>query len=99
MERLYRYLDSFIRHLVSERGSSPHTVEAYNRDILVFIKYLEEIACTEPERRHVEAFMGHMRERGKSTRSIVRSISALRGFFNFLLLDGKITTSPLEDVD
>jgi len=99
VERLYRYLDSFIRHLVSERGSSPHTVEAYNRDILVFIKYLEEIACTEPERRHVEAFMGHMREKGKSTRSIVRSISALRGFFNFLLLDGKITTSPLEDVD
>ncbi len=99
MERLYRHLDSFVRHLVSERGSSPHTVEAYNRDILVFIKYLEEIACTEPERRHVEAFMGHMRERGKSTRSIVRCISALRGFFNFLLLDGKITMSPLEDVD
>jgi len=99
VERLYRHLDSFVRHLVSERGSSPHTVEAYNRDILVFIKYLEEIACTEPERRHVEAFMGHMRETGKSTRSIVRSISALRGFFNFLLLDGKIKVSPLEDVD
>jgi len=99
VERLYRHLDSFVRHLVSERGSSPHTVEAYNRDILVFIKYLEEIACAEPERRHVEAFMGRMRETGKSTRSIVRSISALRGFFNFLLLDGKIKVSPLEDVD
>ncbi len=99
MERLYRHLDSYVRHLVSERGSSPHTVEAYNRDILTFIRYLEEIACAEPERRQVEAFIGYMREKGRSVRSIVRSISALRGFFNYLLLDGKIKVSPLEDVD
>jgi integrase/recombinase XerD len=99
VERLYHHLDSFIRHLVSERGSSPHTVEAYNRDILAFIKYLEEIACAEPERCHVESFMGHLRDRGRSTRSIVRGISALRGFFNYLLLDGRIKASPLEDVD
>ena len=99
MERLYHYLDSFIRHLVSERGSSAHTIEAYNRDILSFIKYCEEVACTEPERRHVEGFIAYLREKGKSTRSIVRSISALRGLFNYLLLDGKISASPLEDVD
>lgn len=99
MERLYHHLDSYVRHLVSERGASPHTVEAYNRDILTFLRYLEEIACPEPERRHVESFIGHMREKGRSTRSIVRGLSALRGFFNYLLLDGKVKVSPLEDVD
>lgn len=99
MERLYHHLDSYVRHLVSERGASPHTVEAYNRDILTFLRYLEEIACPEPERRHVESFIGYMREKGRSTRSIVRGLSALRGFFNYLLLDGKIKVSPLEDVD
>lgn len=99
MERLYHHLDSYVRHLVSERGASPHTVEAYNRDILTFIRYCEDIACPEPERRHVEAFIGYMRENGRSTRSIVRSLSALRGFFNYLLLDGRIKVSPLEDVD
>ncbi len=99
MERLYHYLDSFIRHLVSERGSSPHTVEAYNRDILSFIKYCEEISCGEPERRHVEEFLAYLHEKGRSTRSIVRTLSALRGLFNYLLLDGKIAASPLEGVD
>jgi len=99
VERLYHHLDSYVRHLVSERGASPHTVEAYNRDILTFIRYCEDIACPEPERRHVEAFIGYMRENGRSTRSIVRSLSALRGFFNYLLLDGRIKVSPLEDVD
>jgi integrase/recombinase XerD len=99
VERLYHHLDSYVRHLVSERGASPHTVEAYNRDILTFLRYLEEIACPEPERRHVESFIGYMREKGRSTRSIVRGLSALRGFFNYLLLDGKVKVSPLEDVD
>jgi integrase/recombinase XerD len=99
VESLYHYLDSFVRHLVSERGSSPHTIEAYNRDILTFIKYCEEIACPEPERRHVEGFIAYLREKGRSTRSIVRAISALRGLFNYLLLDGTIKSSPLEDVD
>lgn len=99
MGNIYHDLDSFIRHLVSERGSSPHTVEAYNRDILAFIKFLEEIPCDTPEREHVEAFMGHLRQNGKKARSIVRNISALRGFFNFLIMDGKIKVSPLEDVD
>jgi integrase/recombinase XerD len=40
-----------------------------------------------------------MREQGKKTRSIVRSISALRGLFNFLLADGTISYNPLEDIE
>ncbi len=96
---LYRYLDSFIQYLISERGASPHTVEAYNRDILVFIKFVEEGSFEFPERKHVEAYMGHLREMGKQARSIVRAMSALRSFFNFLLMDGKIKVSPLEDVE
>jgi integrase/recombinase XerD len=96
---LYHHLDSFIQYLISERGASPHTVDAYNRDILTFIKFMEELSSDVPERKHVEAYMGHLRERGKHTRSIVRAMSALRSFFNFLLMDGKIKVSPLEDIE
>ena len=96
---LYNHLDRFIQYLISERGASPHTVEAYNRDILTFVKFMEEMSVDTPERRHIEAYMGRLRERGKQARSIVRAMSALRSFFNFLLMDGKIKVSPLEDVE
>lgn len=97
---LYNHLDRFIQYLISERGASPHTVDAYNRDILTFVKFMEEIAVDiTPERRHIEAYMGRLREGGKQARSIVRAMSALRSFFNFLLMDGKIKVSPLEDVE
>jgi integrase/recombinase XerD len=96
---LYHHLDRFIQYLISERGASPHTVDAYNRDILAFVRFMEEMSFDPPERRHIEAYMGRLRERGKQARSIVRAMSALRSFFNFLLMDGKITVSPLEDIE
>jgi integrase/recombinase XerD len=96
---LYHHLDRFIQYLISERGASPHTVEAYNRDILAFVRFMEEMSFDPPERRYIEAYMGRLRERGKQARSIVRAMSALRSFFNFLLMDGKIKVSPLEDIE
>lgn len=99
---LYHSLDNYITYLTAERGASPHTVDAYNRDIINFIKFLEERGLSfseRPERSVVEAYIGHAREMGKKTRSIVRSISALRGLFNFLLADGVIVHNPLEDIE
>ena len=86
-------------YLAAERGASTHTIEAYNRDIIGFIKYLEENPASTPERETVESYMGVLRSKGKKTRSIVRAVSALRGFFNFLLADGRIAHNPLEDLE
>lgn len=99
---LYHALDNYLTYLTAERGASPHTVDAYNRDIISFIKFLEDrgLSLSEKlERSFIEAYIGHVRERGKKTRSIVRSISALRGLFNFLLADGIISHNPLVDIE
>ncbi len=96
---LYSDLDAFITHLTTERGASPHTVEAYNRDILNFIKFAEDHVSATPEPRDFEQYIGFLRSRGKKTRSIVRALSALRSFYNFLLLDGKIAVNPVADIE
>lgn len=96
---LYHHLDSFIQYLISERGASTHTVDAYNRDILMFVKYMEELSTDIPERNHIEGYMARLHDQGKQARSIVRAISALRTFFRFLLLDGKMRANPLDDIE
>lgn len=96
---LYHDLDRFVAHLASERGSSPHTIDAYNRDILRFIEFVEGSAEGLPTSRTVELYMGSLKDAGKSTRSIVRAMSALRSFFNFLVAEGHLAGNPLADVE
>ncbi|OPX93211.1 MAG: Tyrosine recombinase XerD [Syntrophorhabdus sp. PtaU1.Bin002] len=98
---LHHALDMYMTYLTAERGASLHTVDAYNRDIVGFIRFLDErgLLTGNPERAWVEAYMGSLREQGKKTRTIVRAISALRGFFNFLIADGLLAHSPLEDIE
>jgi integrase/recombinase XerD len=95
----YSDLDAFITHLTTERGASLHTVDAYSRDILEFIRFAEEHGIGGLEPRDFERYIGFLREKGKRTRSIVRALSALRSFYNFLLLDGKIAVNPLADLE
>ena len=95
----YSDLDAFITHLTTERGASSHTVDAYSRDILEFIRFAEEHGIGGLEPRDFERYIGFLRENGKQTRSIVRALSALRSFHNFLLLDGKIAANPLADIE
>ena len=62
---LYYALDNFITYLTAERGASPHTVDAYNRDIISFIRFLEEkgLSLSErTERSFIEIYIAHMRE-------------------------------------
>ena len=96
---LYGWLDNFVSYLTAEKGASIHTVDAYNRDILTFIKYQEAFSPNGTDRTSLEAYLGHLRQTGKKTRSIVRAISALRGFFNFLLSEGAMERNPLEDIE
>ncbi|MCX8023027.1 MAG: site-specific tyrosine recombinase XerD [Syntrophorhabdaceae bacterium] len=98
-KELYGLLDRYVNHLASERGASPHTIDAYSRDILEFIKYIEDGSPHFLKRENVESYMGYLRDKGKKVRSIVRGLSALRGFFNFLLGEGIIKENPMEDLE
>jgi integrase/recombinase XerD len=95
---LYDELDAFVAHLASERGVSPHTIAAYSADLVGFIETLEENSAA-PDRAGVEAYLEAMHRRGKGARSIVRAMSALRGFFRFLMAARKLTADPMEDLE
>ncbi len=94
----YSELDAFMMHLKTEQGASVHTIEAYNRDILDYLIFLEEESKS-LESVNFEAYLARLAATGKKTRSIVRAVSAIRSFYKFLLRDGKIRVNPLLEIE
>jgi integrase/recombinase XerC len=83
---------AWLRFLEGERGYSGNTLEAYERDVrqlLVFLSAslgapvaLRDLNQLTPQQ--LRGFMASRRASGASSRSLSRSISALRSFFRFL---------------
>jgi integrase/recombinase XerD len=94
----YHQLDAFMVHLKTEQGASVHTIEAYNRDILNYLIFLEETQSG-LESVDFEAYLGRLRAGGKQTRSLARCVSAIRSFYRFLLIDGQIKTNPIIEIE
>jgi integrase/recombinase XerD len=93
-------LDQFIAHLKVERGLAPNTVEAYSRDLVRFLDFLDKRGRRPHEalQEDVSAFMGSLRGL-VSVRSSARNLSAVRMFFRFLVSEGVVTNSPARLVE
>ena len=79
-----RALPAYLDHLAVERGLARSSVEAYRRDLAAFSAWLEKEGLPErPRRETLRRYLRAVRERGLSSRSAGRALSALRGFFAF----------------
>jgi site-specific recombinase XerD len=76
-------LEAFVQHLKAERAMSPHTVEAYARDVKRFLHSLAAAGVTDADaalRAHVETHLGELHGAGVGPRSSARALSSLRTF-------------------
>lgn len=87
---------SFLRALEGERGVSPHTLVAYRRDAMRFIRFLrhERVAAWDAvtipiARRYVVSL-----DRRLARSAVARNLSTLRTLFRFLYREGKVSQNP-----
>lgn len=93
-----KYLDQYINHLLVEKGLSANTVDAYSSDISSFINFLissHDLYVENASGTHVLEFLKRQRERGSTSRTIARKVSALRGFYLFLLREKVVAFNPM----
>ena len=95
---LHSWIDVYLDHLRVERALARNTLEAYARDLGEFATHLG--ATTEPadvvavSGSDVLDFVIQASRRGKSARSSARQLSAMRGFFKFLVRERAIPADP-----
>jgi integrase/recombinase XerD len=93
-------LRSFFVHLQAERGLSTNTVRSYGLDLAKLTRFLArtKTPVLEVDEETLIKFIHGQSRGGLSARSLARLISALRAFFRFLVLDGRITKNPAADL-
>jgi integrase/recombinase XerD len=91
-------LDDYIQHLRVERGLSKHTIDGYARDLGRFGAYLtnEGAPLDEVDEARVAGYLVTLSHDGLSARSQARALSAIRGFFRFLVQEGRHRRDPAE---
>jgi integrase/recombinase XerD len=88
-------LADFLVFLGAELRLSRHTVAAYRRDVGRLLAERPAAGAALPDR---DAILGHVARlrRTHAAASVARAMAAIRGFFRFLHLEGRIVEDPSE---
>ena len=89
---------SYQRYLKLQRGYSPNTLDAYIRDLLKLINYLDAVDkdVLDVELSDLQHFAASLHDIGIHARSQCRILSGVRSFFRFLELEGYRDDDPSE---
>lgn len=82
-------LRDFLDYIRSEKGLSPHTVEAYGRDITAFEKFAQK-SFKEVQPEDILGFISYLRAKAFASSTICRMLVAVKVFFRFLKKEGEI---------
>ena len=91
----------FITYLQVERGLARNSLESYRRDLNRLEQWAAKIKrpISDLNRADLRKWIAQLSREGLAPSSVARSVSAARGFFRFLMLDGHIKHHPAEDLD
>ena len=92
-------ITEFVTFLAKERNDSPHTVKAYERDLIEFAAFCENYyggpwTWAGVDRLAVRGFLAAQQRRGLAKRSVARALSALRTFYRFLNATQGLEVNP-----
>ena len=89
---------AYSRYLKLQRGYSKNTLDAYERDLLKLLNYLEQEDkhVLDVELSDLQQFAASLHDIGIHPRSQCRILSGVRSFFRFLQLDGYREDDPTE---
>lgn len=95
-------VQQFVDSLWLERGLSPHTQQAYRRDVALFADWLAEhhgCSLANAGSHHLQDFLGYKLRGGASPRSSARFLSSVRSFYRWAVREGLVRDDPTLRID
>ena len=93
-------VDAYLTHLTVERRLAANSVESYGRDLGLLARFAagrgaRVDALTRPD---LEGLVRDLMSEGRSPRSVARAVACFRGFYRFLVVDGRLKANPADDL-
>ena len=89
MNTLTKALKEYLLYLRVEKGASPATLDAYQRDLQRFIEAMGEMASTDSlEYQSIVSYLNQLVELGFAPSSLKRNVAAIKSFCAFMVNDG-----------
>jgi integrase/recombinase XerC len=106
------FIQEFHRYLSVEHNASPHTLDAYRRDLTQFFEFLAhrvkphaEIAppstfspMADIDHHIVRAYLAELHQRGLESATVARKLAALRSYFKFLRREGVCANTVFDEI-
>ncbi len=93
-------LERWLNALWMEKGLSDVSIADYRTDLTIYLRWLasQKVKVDAASRSDVLGFMASLYERGLSSRTSARYLSALKGFYSWAKREGLIMDNPTQDV-
>ena len=92
---MFARIQAFVDYCRIEKGLASNTVMAYQSDLSRFSAFTASRDNDDPPGvEQVRGYLDHLHEAGLSSRSIARHLTALRGFYSFMLREEKTDNDP-----
>lgn len=94
-------VDRYLSRLRDQRGLSPHSIDAYRRDLAQFFDFCDRSglgSVSDVERQHARRYLAFLDSRQYSRRSISRKASSVSSFYVDAGRRGELSANPFETV-
>lgn len=98
----YDIISEFENYILIEKGLSKNSIESYKKDLYLFFNFLNNKKYNEIKEEDILNYMDYMEKKYKRN-SILRKISTIKIFYNFLIFEGyelvEVPTSNIADIN
>jgi integrase/recombinase XerD len=84
-------VSDFLDYIRSEKGLSPHTIEAYERDIGVFLTFIQKKSWAEITSETILSFLSYLHGQSYASSTVCRMLISVKVFFRFLKKEKEIS--------
>ena len=97
MNDFNKKIEEFEEYLLLEKKYSKNTINSYKNDLLKFETYFKNLSLKQIKADDIRKYIVKLNKE-MNAKSVSRNISTLKSFYKYLLLDGYIKQTPLNNI-